>query len=260
MSKISNNQIKQINSLKHKKIREKQNFFISEGEKIVDELLSSSFQIRTIIALKDWIELNGGKISDRNIEILQASKEELSRLSLFKTPNKVLAIAAIPRYDLNYNTLKNKITLVLDNIQDPGNLGTIIRLADWFGIQNIICSENSVDIFNPKVIQATMGAFLRVKVFYQNLIVLLNEVKKNYKIPVYGAFLNEKNIYITLLPSEALIVFGNESKGISYSLVNLIDERITIPSFNPNKMKTESLNISIAAAIICSEFRRMTLL
>lgn len=260
MPEITKNRIKQIISLKYKNTREEQNLFIAEGEKIVDELLASILQIKTLIALKEWIESKKEKIFDKNIELLQAGKEELSRISSFKTPNKVLAIAVIPKHNFDYHILKNKISLVLDKIQDPGNLGTIIRLADWFGIQNIICSEDTVDLFNPKVIQATMGAFLRVKVFYRNLSILLKAIKKNYKIPVYGTFLNGNDIYTTPLSSEALIVFGNESKGISNDLTDLIDERITIPTFNLNKPKTESLNISIATAVICSEFRRRTLL
>jgi TrmH family RNA methyltransferase len=252
--RISKARLKELALLKQKKSRGEQVVFVAEGEKIVGEVLGSDLKVKTILGTKEWLLANKKKLQLSNFEVFEVYDEELARVSNLKTPNKVLVVAEIPEQKFNVHELKNKLTLVLDDIQDPGNLGTIIRLADWFGIENIICSENTVDVYNPKVIQSTMGAFLRVKLKYINLNVFFKEIDNS--IPIYGAFLEGKDIYKEQLTSSGIIVMGNESKGISTEIGQFISNKITIPSFSKNDAKTESLNVSVATAIICSEFRR----
>ncbi len=254
MPKTSKNRFKQLATLKQKKIRDNEGLFIAEGEKIVLELLGSKIETISIIGTKEWMASNKKFLSSAR-ELMEASEDELKRVSLMTTPNKVVAFAKIPETIFDINELNKKLTLVLDEIQDPGNLGTIIRIAEWFGIENVICSNNSVDLYNPKVIQATMGAFLRVKVIHLELNDFLRDIKKRFELPVYGAFLNGKNIYSANLAPYGLIVMGNESKGISKSIQQFIDEKITIPSFSLNSARIDSLNVSVATAIICSEFK-----
>jgi RNA methyltransferase, TrmH family len=255
MPKISKNRIKQLTTFKQKKIRDQEKIFIAEGEKIVSEILISKLQVISIVATKEWIELNSRQCKE-SIEILEVNPEELKRISCLTTPNKVVAFTRIPELLFDIKKLDKKLTLVLDEIQDPGNLGTIIRLADWFGIEYILCSQNTVDLYNPKVIQSTMGSFLRVNVIYLKLDEFLIKIKHQLNLPVFGTFLEGKSIYTANLPSYGLIVMGNESKGISESIESIIDEKITIPSFNLKPNKIDSLNVSVATAIICSEFRR----
>ena len=253
--KISKNQLKQIAFLKEKKFREREGLFVAEGEKIVEELIHSDFEIISILASNGWLTENEKLLKKINSnKVFEITSIELQKISSLKTPNQVVAIVKVPEATLENSKLENKLTLVLNNIQDPGNLGTIIRLADWFGIETIICSENTVELFNPKVIQATMGAFLRVNVFYKNLIAFFEDI--NAKIPVYGAFLDGNNIYNETLSESGIIVMGNESKGISDEISKYITHKITIPTFTNKPDKTESLNVSVATAIICSEFKR----
>lgn len=258
MNKISKNQIRQIILLKQKKLRNEKKLFVAEGEKLVHEILLSNLEIKTLVAIKEWIITNE-KILKNKIEVLEATEEDLLRISSLKTPNKVITVIEIPKIKFNTENLKNKLTLVLDDIQDPGNFGTIIRLADWFGIENIICSENTVELYNPKSIQASMGSILRVNVFYFNLRDFFLENIEKLKLPVFGAFLTGENIYKSDLSSSGLIVMGNESKGISSKIASFINRRITIPSSSLRFEKTESLNVSIATGIICSEFKRRAL-
>lgn len=249
---LSKNQLKFVNSLKQKKFRMEHNLFIAEGTKIVQELLQSKIKIKHVFATSDF--LNKTKI-DKTIECIEVKVTELERLSAQTTPNDVLAVCEIPHYELNKDELNDKLTLVLDNIKDPGNLGTIIRIADWFGIETIICSNETADAFNPKVIQATMGSIARIKLHYTDLAEFLKEVK----LPVYGALLEGENIYTSQLSSAGFIVIGNESKGISDDLIPYIKHKISIPSFSHFKQgggEAESLNAAIATSIICSEFRR----
>ncbi|MBA3704840.1 MAG: RNA methyltransferase [Bacteroidetes bacterium] len=245
---LSKNQIKFISSLKQKKFREEHHLFIAEGNKVVLELLRSEIKIKQVFATVDF--LNKTKING-SIDFLEVKPNEMERISALTTPSDVFAVCEIPTYKLNTDTLKGKLTLVLDDIKDPGNLGTIIRIADWFGISNILCSVNTADAFNPKVVQATMGSISRVKVHYMDLIELFKV--ESLKFKVFGALLEGENIYTKQLPSEGLIVIGNESKGIAESLLSYITDKISIPSFSA---ETESLNAAIATAIICSEFRR----
>lgn len=253
--KINKNQIKLFASLKDKKERVAHKLYIAEGEKIVNELLQSNERIATIIAKAEWIEENKEKIK-KEVTLLEAGANELERISNFKTPNKVVAIVNIAQSQINYSNFKDTLSLALDNIQDPGNLGTIIRIADWFGIKNIICSEQTVDVYNPKVLQSTMGAFMRVNITYTNLIDFIKWANKD-SIPVYGTFLEGEDIYTSNIRDKGIIVMGNESNGISDEIKKLITQKITIPSFNKD-IGSESLNVAIATGIICSEFKRRT--
>lgn len=241
---LSNKRKKEILSLKQKKFRQKYSQFLVEGEKSVCELYSSNFIISEILATKLFVENNKTNIDLSKVLII--SEKEMNSLSLFETPPGIIAVSNFKDNILNINNLYNKITLVLDGISDPGNLGTIIRIADWYGIENIICSTNSVDFYNPKTINSTMGSFTRVNIFYENLIEILKETKiKKYACVMYGKSIQEIDN-----TEESIIIIGNESNGISTELLKLSDYKITIP----RKGKAESLNAAIAAAIVCHKF------
>ncbi|MBI9038678.1 MAG: RNA methyltransferase [Bacteroidales bacterium] len=252
---LSKNQIKHINSLKIGKFRRIFKQFLLEGKKSVYDLLNSDFEIIEIYALKYWIDENIVILENKKIEFQEINEKELSRISSQKTPNDVIAIVKIPINEIIPKNIFSGLCLVLDEIKDPGNLGTIIRTADWFGIENIICSKNSVDVYNPKVVQATMGSITRVKVYYTQLSDFLSSKPSETKI--FGTMLEGENIYKTELIENAIILIGNESQGISSELLPMIDEKISIPKGSKNfQSQAESLNASIATAIICSEFQR----
>jgi TrmH family RNA methyltransferase len=253
---LSKSQITFINSLKQKKYREEQQLFIAEGAKIVPELLNSSIIVKQIYATSDFLR---NIIIPAGIERFEIKENELERISSLTKANEVLAVCETPNYVLDNESLKGKLNLVLDDIKDPGNLGTIIRIADWFGIENIVCSSETVDAFNPKVVQATMGSIARIKIHYTSLTEFISVQSSKFKVPAYGALLEGKNIYSEKLSSEGLIVIGNESRGISDEIQKLITNKISIPSFSHYKSgggEAESLNAAIATSIICSEFRR----
>ncbi|MBW8060589.1 MAG: RNA methyltransferase [Solirubrobacterales bacterium] len=263
---LSKKQIQLIGSLKFKKFRVQYNLFIAEGVKIVSELLGSPLEIRLLFATKSAERIAySAERKERSIEVCEITEKELKGISSLTTPNEVICAVKIPEYSLNLKEIMSSLNLVLDNINDPGNLGTIIRIADWFGIQNIICSENCVDVYNPKVVQATMGSIARIKVHYVDLVKFLKEVNENKKeiggikgikeikeFPVYGAVLNGENIYQKKMCKNGLIILGNETEGISDAIVAFVTDKISIPSFG----RAESLNVAVAAAIVCSEFRR----
>jgi len=235
---LSNSQKKYINSLKQKKYRTQHSSFIVEGDKMVRELLNSDYEIEQVF---------GTEIIDAD-NFTEVSEKELGSISALKTPNKFLAVAK--QKENLQPLLKDQFFIVLDNVQDPGNLGTIIRTADWFGIKNIVCSLNSVDMYNPKVIQATMGSLFRVNVAYVDLQDLFNQ---NNGLTVYGAVLEGNNVYKTKIEqNNSVLLMGNESKGISDDLKPFITHKISIPQFG----KAESLNVATATAILCSEYRR----
>jgi len=246
---LSRNKIKFIRSLEMKKFRNESACFLAEGNKLVADILPF-FECEYLIAKASWLATQGDIDAK---ELIVAEENDIEKASLLKTPQDVLAVFRQPQYVLNNETLKNELSLVLDGIQDPGNLGTIIRLADWFGIRRLICSPDTADVYNPKTVQATMGAIARVQVFYVPLPDWLDEVKN---IPVYGAFLEGKNIYTETLSSYGLIVMGNEGKGISKPVEKRITEKLYIPNYPPETESTESLNVAVATAIVCSEFRR----
>lgn len=238
--------VKYIQTLGHKKFRQQEKLFVAEGPKLVNELLEEdAASVKEVYALKDWIDDNQKWLGKTNVT--EITPIELEKISQLTTPNTVLAI--VQQYS-NGGTgksipVKNKITLALDNIQDPGNLGTIIRIADWFGIQQIVCSLDSADMYNPKVVQSTMGSIARVKVYYTDLEEWLSSQND---ITIYAASLNGENVTTMEKIKEGIIIFGNESKGISTEISNLANYKLTIPQ----KGKAESLNVAVATGIILS--------
>jgi TrmH family RNA methyltransferase len=235
---ITKAQVKHIRSLEDKKYRYKCNEFVVEGEKMVQELVNSSLTINCIYATKDWIEKNQML---KNIHMEEVEAYELEKMSSLSTPNMALATVKIPT---NPTLSPTGISLVLDRIQDPGNLGSIVRIADWFGINNVYCSEDTVDVFNNKVVQASMGSVFRIKTQYVNIEELLNT---NKGIPSYVAILNGEDIASHKSLQKGFIIIGNESKGVSNSIINLSTHKISIQ----RKGQAESLNAAIAAGIIC---------
>lgn len=251
---LSKNQIKFLQSLKLKKNREAYSCFVAEGTKIVLELINSSIKVEKVFATSSFLS---DTTIPKNIEITEVSEKDLERISFLSTPNQVLAVCKQPTNLITQIETKNKLILALDDIKDPGNLGTIIRIADWFGIEQIVCSHETVEVFNPKVIQATMGSIARVKIFYTDLLQFLQTQKAN-EISIFGAFLDGENIF-KIQKSNGILLIGNESAGISENLTKYITTRINIPSFSHLKNtsgEAESLNAAIATAIICAEFRR----
>jgi len=250
---LSHNQVKYINSLKIKKYRQLHNVFIVEGEKGVSELLKSSLKPVKLFALSDWLNKNSIALTEQNIEWQEITEAELKKISDLVTPNQVLAIAELPETDIPKANEFAGMTLVLDGIRDPGNMGTIIRTADWFGIRTVICSNDSVDAFNPKVVQATMGSFARVSIFYTDLNDYLKNTAKD--IPVFGALLEGPDITQKTFTRAGIILIGSESHGISKQLIPYVNEPLHIPriSFPGSENKAESLNASIANGIICYE-------
>lgn len=239
---ITANQKKFVKSLAQKKFRTEHNCFVVEGVKLVDELLQSDFEVMNIYATSNWVENNP------SVNAEQVSSKDLAIMSSFKTANEVLAVVKQKEFfTIDYS---KSLTIALDNLQDPGNLGTIIRTADWFGINTIICSTETVDVYNPKVIQATMGSLFRVNVVYTDLITFL---KDNKSLNVYGALLDGENVYQkTLTKKGSVLLMGNESKGISEPLLSFITDKIFIPKMG----QAESLNVSTATAILCAEFSK----
>lgn len=248
---LSKNQLKYITSLHQKKFRKEHHCFVAEGSKVVIDILSSTFKTKVVYALKEWIAINKTLIP-LGIELIEINEKELQRISELSSPNQVLSIVEIPECTLTIFELKNQFCFLLDDIKDPGNMGTIIRLADWFGISNIVASPGSVDCFNSKVVQASMGSVTRVKVHYLDLNEAIIELK-NEGIKILGSSLNGENIYTTSHMESGAILLGNESKGANDSLLNLCDKNLFIPSFNTSLQKAESLNVAIAAAVMCSE-------
>ena len=235
---ISKNQIKFVRQLEQKKYRKKEGLFVAEGPKVVGDLLRAGFKAHTIFATSEW-ESQGQTFQE-------VSDEELRRVSFLQHPQRVLALFFIPTESV---PSVSSLSLALDDVQDPGNLGTIIRIADWFGIDTIYCSENTADAWSPKVVQATMGSIARVNIIYTDLQELISKAQ----VPVYGTLLDGQDIYTHELSKEGIIVMGNEGNGISAPIRKLINRRLLIPQFHEGP---ESLNVAIATAITCSEFRR----
>jgi TrmH family RNA methyltransferase len=248
---ISKNEIKYIQSLHSKKNREEDGLFIIEGIKLVTEFISQSkFAIKEVFATSEYINNHKSNLVNNKITFTEISEEDLKKISLQSSPNQVLAIVNKAIQELNTMLLSSSTTLYLDDIRDPGNLGTIIRIADWFGIKQVICSPNCTELYNPKTLQASMGAILRVNVLTLGFEIVLPQLKN---LPIYGAVLEGKNIYTSQLKN-GLIVIGNEANGISEEVLKHITNRITIPAATSNG--SESLNAANACAIICSEFHR----
>jgi len=239
---LSKSKVKYIQTLGQKKFRDQEGLFIAEGPKIITDLLECApAKIKAIYAVPEWI--NENKQLNTSIEITEIAATDLEKISQLKTPNQVLAVLEYFQLPTTIQT-ENKITLVLDGIQDPGNLGTIIRIADWFGVEQIVCSNESADVYNPKVVQSTMGSIARVKVFYTDLVEFLH----NQQTTIYATALEGQDINSIEKLKEGIIVFGNESKGISKEIMNLATNKITIPK----KGKAESLNAGVAAGVVLS--------
>ncbi len=239
---VSKNQIKLITSLQQKKYRKQHELFFAEGIKVIQELLNSNFELYhlfSVEAIFDGLPQN---------KVTLISEAELKKISALTTPNTCLALFRIPE---EKPIVESGLILALDDIRDPGNLGTILRLSDWFGISHVVCSNETVDIYNPKVVQATMGSITRVNVVYTDLEAFLDKAE----LPVFGTFMDGANIYDQKLPENGIIVMGNEANGISASIEKRTTERISIPRFG-NLQLTESLNVATATAIILSEFKR----
>ena len=246
---ISKATIKKIHALDMRKFRRNERLFVAEGPKLVDELCATMKPVY-IAALPEWISENADIVADAEYDVV--TPDELQRASLQKNPQQVIALFPIPEHRFCTEQLKNELVLMLDGVQDPGNLGTIARIADWFGIRNILCSAETADIYNPKAVQATMGALARVKFHYTDLFQLLSQ----YDGPVYGTFLDGENIYGQELSENGIIVMGNEGKGISQGVGEMINRRLYIPNYPIGTQTTESLNVAIATSIVCAEFRR----
>ncbi len=236
-------EIQLIKSLGDKRGRTESGLFVAEGGKLVRELLSSRLHVRKVYFIDGGFE---------SADAERVSPKEMERISHLKTATECLALVEIPKYGFDPSALKGRLTLALDEVQNPGNMGTIIRLADWFGIENILCSENTADCFNPKVVQATMGAITRVSVHYGDLGGMIGAAG----LPVYGTFLEGGNIYGAELSEEGIVVLGNEGQGVSDGIAGLVTRKLFIPPYPADRQGSESLNVAIAAAIVCSEFRR----
>lgn len=246
---ISKATIKRIHALEMRKYRKNERLFVAEGPKLVNELYMSMKPVY-VAALPEWIASNANLLNNTTYDTL--TPDELQKASLLMHPQQVIALFQIPENELNLDLLKDELILMLDGVQDPGNLGTIARVADWFGIRHVICSPDTADIYNPKAVQATMGALARVKFYYTELAMVLSQ----YSGPIYGTFLDGNNIYKEELSRNGIIVMGNEGKGISQRTREMINRRLLIPNYPEGTLTTESLNVAIATSIVCAEFRR----
>ena len=242
---------KRISSLENKKQRKESGLFVAEGGKTVLDLLAAGLKADRLIATTGWLQEHP---IQAGTEVIEVSNEEMRRISFQQAPQGVMGIFHQPRYQADFSSPERELCLALDNVQDPGNLGTIIRIADWFGIENIFCSIGTADVYNPKTIQATMGAIGRVKVHYVDLPAFIASIKE--KAPLYGTFLDGEDIYKKELKNNGVIVMGNEGNGISSECERHITEKLLIPNYPAGRETSESLNVSVATAIICSEFRR----
>jgi len=238
---VTKSELKYIQSLSDKKVRLETGCFIAEGVKLVGEMIAAGYPLKAVYALDSW------ESPDTSIEVTRIEAFELEKMSMLQTPNQVLAVAMMPQQEKALD-LAGQLTLVLDGIQDPGNMGTIIRTADWFGIKQIVASEDTADVYNPKVIGATMGSFMRVSVTYKNLADWMPTVK----LPVYGALLAGENIFTTKAPNGGLLVIGSEGKGIRENMMDFITHPVTIPKIGG----AESLNAGVAAGIIIAQLTR----
>ena len=258
---ISKNQIKFIRSLELRKNRRQSGLFIAEGPKVVGDLMKRQLPA-WVVATPEWLQAEWAPVAGNRkdvgeVQVMEVTEEELKRVSCLQHPQKVLALFALPDAgdEGNRDGLigDDRLLLALDGVQDPGNMGTIIRIADWFGIDTILCSPDTADAFNPKVVQATMGSIARVRIVYTDLVAFCRTLPADY--PVYGTLLDGSDIYRQPLTDHGIIVMGNDGKGISPALRQLVNRRLLIPQFG-GAVGAESLNVAIATAITCSEFRR----
>jgi len=251
---LSKNRIKELQSLSQKKFRNANKLFLAEGDKIVFELIKSDFPIIELICTEKWLSEKGrGITSKKQIPIAIAEEFQLEKISLLNTPSEVIAVCAFPEEQKNID-INNKLILFIDAVRDPGNLGTLIRLADWFGVSQLIASEDTVEWTNPKVIQSSMGSFIRLQPQYINPISFFSSIIG--KTEIYAADLEGENIYQAELSNHGILIVSSESHGLSNYLETFVSKKINIPKFSENLSSAESLNVATAAAILLSEFRR----
>jgi TrmH family RNA methyltransferase len=249
---LSKSKIKLIKSLSLKKFRDDHSLFVAEGTKLVVDL-STCFKCVLLLATKDWSVSHSSIHADEMIEL---STDELSQISNQKSPQGVIAVFEKHNWSLSVDDLKSRLSIALDDVQDPGNLGTIIRIADWFGIKDVICSLHCADAYGPKTVQATMGALARVRVHYVDLASFLSDCKE---LPIYGTFMDGESIYEKGLSPYGIVVMGNEGNGISDSIRSLVSEKLLLPNYPFGETTSESLNVGVATALVCGEFRRRVL-
>ena len=253
---LSKAKIKLIQSLEQKKKRREEQLFVAEGPKVVGDLLPY-FACRLLVATDSWLASHP---HTEAAEVVAVTPDELRKASFLKTPQEVLALFELPTRELPAGIAERELCLALDDVQDPGNLGTIIRIADWFGIKHIICSTGTVDAFSPKTVQASMGAVARVSIHYTDLPHYLGTLRTSSPAtPIYGTFLEGENIYKKTLTTHGIIVMGNEGKGISAPTEQSVTDKLFIPNYPEGCVTSESLNVAIATAITCAEFRRRPL-
>ena len=248
---LSKAKIKQIRLLEKKKYRDEYQLFVAEGNKLVADMLAV-FECEWMIAYPSWIATQKALPVK---ELIVADEDEIRKISFLKNPQEVLAVFRLPHVRIEDIKPAEELVLALDGIQDPGNLGTMIRLADWFGIEHVVCSLDTADAFSPKAVQASMGALTHVKIHYTHL----EDFLIKQKVPLYGTFLNGSNIYDERLSSNGVIVIGNEGNGIRPTVESIVNKRLYIPNYPTSRNSSESLNAAIAAAIVCAEFRRKIL-
>ena len=246
---LSKNKISYITSLKEKKFRNQHKTFVAEGSKLIFDLLQN--MKCQLLVLSEDMKDNIAEIDAE--EVIIATHKAIKKASHLATPPDAIAVFYQTEHDYSNTDYTHKLNLILDGVQDPGNLGTIIRIADWFGIENIFCSYDTADVYNTKTVQATMGALSRVNVHYVNITDIIAEHPNSH---VYGTFLDGENIYQESLSAEGFIVMGNEGKGIRPEIEQMITSRLNIPNFSTNITTSESLNVAVATAVVCSEFRR----
>ncbi|WPR77988.1 RNA methyltransferase [Algoriphagus sp. NG3] len=245
---LSKNTVKFIKSLHQKKFRIQEQMFFVEGEKSVVEVLDSDFRLELLVATESFIQRNNRLINNSSVHVIEATQKQLESLGQYQSNDSALAVVHMKVNDA-FDFPEDQFVLGLDEVRDPGNLGTIIRIADWYGIKNLVLSEHTADFYNPKVIQSTMGSFTRVNFFYADL----KEVFQKWNVPIYGAFLDGENVHELNQVSSGVILMGNESNGISNDIGKLVTDRVTIPGFG----QAESLNVAIATAILCDNFKRL---
>ncbi|MDO4957400.1 MAG: RNA methyltransferase [Bacteroidales bacterium] len=251
---ISKSRIKLVNSLEQKKFRKREGLFVAEGPKLVNDLLSI-LPCQWMAHTQQYAKPSSICFPIEHEEI--CTPDELQKLSFLTTPQQVIALFSLPQHEFNPQLPAQELCLALDGVQDPGNLGTIVRLADWFGIRHIFCSPTTADIYSPKAIQATMGAIARVNLYYTDLVELIKQQESN--TPIYGTLLDGNNVYQEDLQQKGLLIMGNEGNGLSQEVRALLTHKLFIPSFPPDSPTSESLNVGVATAILCAEFRRKAL-
>ena len=255
---ISKNKIKYLKSLEMKKHRQAKSVFVAEGPKIVGDLLNAGFEPTYLVVVEcsDFASrLQNFDVNEVQIDFVTA--DDLRKVSSLEAPQQVLAVLKQPIWQLDSNVASKELCLALDEVQNPGNLGTIIRLAAWFGIEHLFCSKGCADVYNSKTVQATMGGLAHVKVHYVDLVEMIGNLPDS--TPIYGTFLDGENLYGKQLEQRGLIVMGNEGRGVSKEVENLVTEKLFIPNYPAERESTESLNVAIATAIVCAEFRRRAL-